>query len=191
MDEITYQFPNFQRHNHWSLKMDINNFIPHFTRYVITYPCWDLSESILVKGASKGRIKIGWFTKYSSVTIMFKDNLALNPSNCELWIMYKMVGVKWWYTCHHQGSFCVCTQPMRDDITLQLCLSLAGCIHKIIPAPYIGTSRYNQDPQASCSWIYIDPILIILCKTVVSTVMYIMLTLEIPRSCTKLSLCGY
>ena len=34
----------------------------------------------------------------------------------------------------HQGSFCECTQPIRDEVTLQRCLSLAGRIHKVIPA---------------------------------------------------------
>ena len=33
----------------------------------------------------------------------------------------------------NQGSICVCAQPMRDNVTLQHHLSLAGCIHKIIP----------------------------------------------------------
>ena len=28
-----------------------SNLTPHFTGHVITYPCWDLSKSILVKGA--------------------------------------------------------------------------------------------------------------------------------------------
>ena len=32
-----------------------------------------------------------------------------------------------------QGSFCACTQPVRDDNTLWSCLSLARCIHKMIP----------------------------------------------------------
>ena len=35
--------------------------------------------------------------------------------------------------CDEQGSFCVCTQPTRDDVTMQRRLSLAGCIHKMIP----------------------------------------------------------
>ena len=33
----------------------ISNFIPHYTRCVITYPCWDKSQSMLVKG-SPGRV---------------------------------------------------------------------------------------------------------------------------------------
>ena len=30
----------------------ISNFIPHFTGHVITYPCWDWSWTMLVKGAT-------------------------------------------------------------------------------------------------------------------------------------------
>ena len=29
--------------------------------------------------------------------------------------------------------FCICTQPMRDNVTMYHCLSLAGCICKMIP----------------------------------------------------------
>ena len=44
--------------------------------------------------------------------------------------------------CSMQESVCVYTQPMRDDVTLQPRLSLAGLIHKMIPeygmqVPYI------------------------------------------------------
>ena len=43
-DEITYPFPNFNGAavDVWEW---ISNFIPQFTRIVITYPCWDLSWS--------------------------------------------------------------------------------------------------------------------------------------------------
>ena len=41
-DEITYPFPNFNGYTvevwEW-----MNNFILHFIKHVITYPCWDLS----------------------------------------------------------------------------------------------------------------------------------------------------
>ena len=33
-----------------------------------------------------------------------------------------------------QGSFCECTPPMRDDVALLRCLSLAECIHSMSPA---------------------------------------------------------
>ena len=40
-----------------------------------------------------------------------------------------------------QGSFCVCDQPMRDDITLYRHLSLAGLIHKMIPVYHCKTNH--------------------------------------------------
>ena len=41
-DEIIYPFPNFNDATveFWEL---ISIFIPHLLKYVITYPCWDLS----------------------------------------------------------------------------------------------------------------------------------------------------
>ena len=30
----------------------ISNFIPYFNEYLITYPCWDLSKSTLITGAT-------------------------------------------------------------------------------------------------------------------------------------------
>ena len=48
--------------------------------------------------------------------------------------------------------FCACAQPMRDDVTLQLCLSLAGYVHKITPAmPTQSTFSIAND-----SWVFID-----------------------------------
>ena len=48
-EEITNPFPNSKGCNieiwEW-----INNFFPHFTGLVITYPCWDWSWSMSVKG---------------------------------------------------------------------------------------------------------------------------------------------
>ena len=47
-----------------------------------------------------------------------------------------------------QGSFCVCTQPMSDDVTMSHCLSLAGRIHILIPGfvwfiyPYSSELHY-------------------------------------------------
>ena len=42
--------------NHMSSKMGVNwewisNFIPHFIMHIITYPCWDWSWPMLIKGA--------------------------------------------------------------------------------------------------------------------------------------------
>ena len=49
-DQITHPFPNFSgcTVEVWEW---ISNFIPHFTRHVITYPYWEWSQSMLVKGA--------------------------------------------------------------------------------------------------------------------------------------------
>ena len=49
-----------------------------------------------------------------------------------------------------QGSFCACTQPMRDDTTLYHHLSLVGHIHKMIPGPLFTkkTPSYGyRDPH--------------------------------------------
>ena len=49
-DEITYPFLNFKGCTvevyEW-----ISNVIPLFIKHVITYPCWDLSQTMFVKGA--------------------------------------------------------------------------------------------------------------------------------------------
>ena len=50
-NEITYPFPNFNSCTVEVWKW-ISNFIPHYTMDIITYPCWDLSQSMLVKGAT-------------------------------------------------------------------------------------------------------------------------------------------
>ena len=49
MDEITYLFPNF---NDCTLKFrdGLSYFIPLFIMDMITNPCWDWSQSMLVKG---------------------------------------------------------------------------------------------------------------------------------------------
>ena len=46
---ITYPFPNF---NGCTIELWewISNFIPHFVMGMITYPCWDLSSTIWLKG---------------------------------------------------------------------------------------------------------------------------------------------
>ena len=43
----------------------MSNFIPQFTGHVITYPCWDLSETLLVKGAQL-------ITTYSRTNILWQ-----------------------------------------------------------------------------------------------------------------------
>ena len=48
--EITYPFPNL---NGYTVEVSewISNSITYFMMDVITYPCWDKSQSMFVKGA--------------------------------------------------------------------------------------------------------------------------------------------
>ena len=50
--EITYSFPNVNvaAVEVWEW---MNNFFPHFTEHVITYRCWDLSETMIAKGTTE------------------------------------------------------------------------------------------------------------------------------------------
>ena len=61
--------------------------------------------------------------RYNMVSL----TISYSHSSC-LWLLTISM------TTDNQGSFCVCAQPMRDDVTLQRRLSLAGRIHKMIPA---------------------------------------------------------
>ena len=51
-DEITDPVPNFigAIYEVWEW---ISVFLSHFTGHVITYPCWDLSQSMLSNGANE------------------------------------------------------------------------------------------------------------------------------------------
>ena len=51
-DEITYPFSNFNDAT-FEVWERINNFIPHFIGHGITYPHWDWSKFMLIKGASE------------------------------------------------------------------------------------------------------------------------------------------
>ena len=62
-DELIYPFPNFNGCTvevwEWirifiSLWEWISNLISHFAVHVITYPCWDSSKTMLVKGPQVG-----------------------------------------------------------------------------------------------------------------------------------------
>ena len=60
-------------------------FIPHFIMDVLTYPCWDLSDAILVKGALDDIINdrncmfkyndITWVSLYLKSLVFFKSFL--------------------------------------------------------------------------------------------------------------------
>ena len=66
-----------------------------------------------------------------------KWHLCLTPITCLLWgFGRKLTELQSHCTVFHtiyQGSFCVCTQPMRDGVTTLHHLSLAGHIHRLIP----------------------------------------------------------
>ena len=47
-DRITNPFPNFN--GAVAVWEWVSNFVPHFTWHMITYSCWYLSQSLLVKG---------------------------------------------------------------------------------------------------------------------------------------------
>ena len=52
-----------------------------------------------------------------------------------------------------QGSFCLCTQPMRDDITMWHRLLLAGCIHKMIATHSMQNLKLLRNSTAwFCCW---------------------------------------
>ena len=61
-DRITYPLSNFNGAavEVWGC---ISNFIPHFIIHVITYPCWDQSYSMLVKGAPRVQL-MQWIEVY-------------------------------------------------------------------------------------------------------------------------------
>ena len=53
-----------------------------------------------------------------------------------------------------QGSFCECSPPIRDDDTLQRHLSLAGPIHKMIPA--VAIMRFCPIGSKTTQRIWVD-----------------------------------
>ena len=75
--------------------------------------------------------------------------LWIKPSSGMLVIMLTVL------VCIKQGSFCLCAQPMSDDVTSQCDLSLAGRIHKTIPDKgirHVGEVNTNSadDGPSSC-----------------------------------------
>ena len=72
-DEIIYPFPNFSGCIVEVWKW-ISNLTPHFIMDVITYPCWDLRLSMLVKrgrsSALLGSNTVSWILSISSKTLI-------------------------------------------------------------------------------------------------------------------------
>ena len=57
-----------------------------------------------------------------------------------------------------QGSFCACTQPMRDGITLWCCLSLAGRMHRMIPVHWLSITTLEPLTTKSYDSVPYDPL---------------------------------
>ena len=78
------------------------------------------------------------------IALIFKDNGLHLPKLVRPNISWGIL-FPWWnqaamFVFNMQGSFCVCAQSMRDDITLWSRLPFAGRIHKMIPAYVMNMS---------------------------------------------------
>ena len=94
-DEITSPFPNFNGATVevWKWR---SNFIPHFTGYVITYPCWDLCWIYVSKRdpvgwrnigyASETHLKLKFCTEHGSIITVLHTKCQ-NDLTTEQWIM--------------------------------------------------------------------------------------------------------
>ena len=98
-DDINYPYPNF---NGCTIEVWewISNFIPHYTRCVITCPCWDLSQSMLVKWAPGG--------VYVFQTVIIMYLVIPNYWIKSIWILNKLQSSAvltrsniTWYCIHH------------------------------------------------------------------------------------------
>ena len=85
--------------------------------------------------------------------ILVRWHLYIEPDPWSLLLTCEMT-----FYLHLQGSFFVCAQPMRDNVTLQCRLLLAGRIHNMTPANerrYIATLsligwRHTQHDPSFC-----------------------------------------
>ena len=79
-DETTYPCLNF---NGCTVEVQelISNFIPHFMIDVITYPCWDLIQTMLIKGAT-------WWKKVEMTVIQMSKFVPRGSLDC--------TGQWWW-----------------------------------------------------------------------------------------------
>ena len=141
-------------------------------------------HTFIVPGPFPGKVTLkdmGWYDHYPAAIEYSKmcvcnswDHFMYAPSQWEMMLHCSVVShwlgtyIKW----SLPGWFCLCAQPMRDDVTLYRRLSLAGRIHKMIPAwiifsmcPASERRRYNvtssligwahreNDPWGSDSYI--------------------------------------
>ena len=95
-DEITYPFPNF---NGGTVEVweGISNFVPHLTRHVVTYPCWDKSLNMFIK---KGPRKF-----VNPEASLWAGSVSSWPQ-CVMWSKYRLTHFRygWWMVCRLLNS---------------------------------------------------------------------------------------
>ena len=115
----TYPFLTSTVQNYWSSEW-ISNFIPHFTEYVITYPCWDLSRSMSVKRVSMPSWTTGTslfciVINMTSDALAMQGELGISSHDVDLILLVysdritRNVNwiVNWWYTQQTKGIQCI------------------------------------------------------------------------------------
>ena len=90
-DDITYSFPNFNSTTvevwEW-----ISNFIPHFSGYVIIYPCWDESQTMLVKRSLQ--IMVISMIMYSYGIARIMGSIVFRNSNMKIFQTFEPMEAK-------------------------------------------------------------------------------------------------
>ena len=124
-DEITYSFPNFHGAivEIWEW---ISDFVPHFIVNVVTYPWWNYSESVLVKGAIR--------------TVGAKSSMSFEYIlSCHLFLMYFPAGYEDWKSwrpeCGHLftlPSSVIIKHPFRQDYFPWVRSSAYWCQYRIV-----------------------------------------------------------
>ena len=76
-NKITYPFQDFNDATVEVWKW-IRNFIPHLIMDVITYPCWDWRQSILVKGPQNALKQFLWYWTWAMNNCLFSHKNYVN-----------------------------------------------------------------------------------------------------------------
>ena len=121
-DIVTHSHPNFNAGSvKWSLKMVawINNDIPHSSMNVITYPCSNLSKTMLVKRPPEGLI----YKCRRSKGLAFIGYLHAVPIN-----MYMNIYTCIWFLIDWTSLFCHLWQSTRNVMqTIPSCICHIKC----------------------------------------------------------------
>ena len=87
LDEITYTFPNVNGTT-FEVSEKISNFISHIIMAAITWPGWDQSETIWVKGATgKRRQTYGLAVASLKDTARYNDTFSSSSNGCQAGIL--------------------------------------------------------------------------------------------------------